>query len=132
MATVMININNKALCASTQQLHIASCNNNNNNNNAAATATYVVYQPLFHFILASHDSNSNKNTAATTTYVVDLALMHFIPHCIKHQQALRPRARARNTIISCRAMATTMSAKLPISYGPMRDGNGDAYPSRGR
>ncbi len=82
MATVTINIDNEASCTSTQQLHIA-LHNNNNNNNAAARATYVVYEPLFCFILASRDSNDHKNTAATTAFVVDLPLVGFIWRRVK-------------------------------------------------
>ncbi len=63
MAMAMININNKALCTSARQLHIASCNNNDNNN-VATKATYIVYEPLFCFILVSRDrrqKNSSNN-----------------------------------------------------------------------
>jgi hypothetical protein len=83
-ATAMTNVDDKALCASAQQFHIALCNNNDNNN--AAATTYVVNNPLVNILLCCIKAMTNNK----------------VQYC----------AQAYDTITSRCAMATTTRPRL--------------------
>jgi hypothetical protein len=79
----------------------------------------ISYQPT-HFHIALHNGNDNKALCANTRHFQHhvpqrqqrQGLMRFILRRVKRRQTMRPCARARDTIISRRTMATMITTWL--------------------
>ena len=80
----------------------------------AETTTYVVHEPLFCFISASHDGDDNNNMARTATYGVNKPLFHSILVCTM--------ATTKGTISCASTQCHTMATAYHIV---LRDGDDD-------